>query len=98
MENYKIRSKRGFFAWLNNKHETLGNARDNESIKYFNDLFKPIEIYVYARKKHPFTSYLAAKHPKHSQFAITDMREKPVNFFYCTTRSSTLAPAISLQL
>ena len=32
-------------------------------------------------KKHPFTSYLAAKHPKHSKFAITDMREKPVDFF-----------------
>ena len=33
------------------------------------------------RKKHPFTSYPAAKHPKRSKFAITDIREKPANFF-----------------
>ena len=32
-------------------------------------------------KKHPFTSYLAEKHPKRSKFAITDMRQKPVNLF-----------------
>ena len=35
---------------------------------------------------HPFTSYPAAKHPKLNKFAITDMLEKPVDFFYCTTR------------
>ena len=32
-------------------------------------------------KKHPFRSYPAAEHSKHSKFALTDMREKPVNFF-----------------
>ena len=36
---------------------------------------------IYARKKHPFTSYSAAKQPKHSKFAITNMREKPAIFF-----------------
>ena len=51
------------------------------SIIYFNDLRKPIEIYIYSRKKHPFTSYPVAKHLKRSKFVITDMREKPVNFF-----------------
>ena len=32
-------------------------------------------------KSNPFTNYLAAKHPKRRNFAITDMREKPVDFF-----------------
>ena len=32
-------------------------------------------------KKHHFTDYPAVKYTKHSKFAITDMREKPVNFF-----------------
>ena len=36
--------------------------------------------YTSVRKKRPFTSYPAARHPKHSKFAITDMREKPVGF------------------
>ena len=61
---------------------SLGYAPGNKSIIFFNDLFKPIEIYDYARKKSPFTSYSAAKHPKHSKFAITDMREKPVDLFF----------------
>ena len=39
--------------------------------------------------------YPAAKHPKHSKFAISDIREKPVNFFYCSTRASTLVSAIT---
>ena len=34
--------------------------------------------------------------PKHSKFAITNIREKPVNFFYCSTRASTLFSAITL--
>ena len=46
-----------------------------------NDLCKLIETYIYARKKHPFTGYPAVKHPKHGKFAITDMRQKPVNLF-----------------
>ena len=44
-------------------------------------LCKPIEIIIYAKKKPPFTSYLVGGHSKHSKFAITDMREKPVDFF-----------------
>ena len=47
-------------------------------------------------KKHPFTGYPAVKHPKHRKFAITDIRKKPVNCFYCSTRASTLVPAIIL--
>ena len=37
-----------------------------------------------------------AKHPKHSKFAIIDIREKPVNVFYCSTLASTLVSAITL--
>ena len=48
------------------------------------------------RKKHLLTGYPAAKHPKHSNFAITDMREKPVNFFCCSTWVSTLVSTITL--
>ena len=47
-------------------------------------------------KKHPFTGYPAVKHPKQSKFAITDIREKPVNFFCCSTRTSTLVSAMTL--
>ena len=61
-----------------------------------NDLCKLIEILIHGRKKHPFTGFPAAKHPKHSKFAITDIREKPVDFFHCSTRASTLVFAITL--
>ena len=33
---------------------------------------------------------------KHSKLAITDMRQKPANFLFCTAQASTLAPAIIL--
>ena len=51
----------------------------NESIFYFPTIYKANRNY--ARKKHPSSGYPAAKHPKHSKFVITDIREKPVNFF-----------------
>ena len=38
-----------------------------------------------------FTIYPAAKHPKHNKLAITDIREKPVDFFNDTARASTFA-------
>ena len=47
---------------LNSCH-SLDYAHSNESIIYFTDLCMPIETYIYARKKHPFASYPAAKHP-----------------------------------
>ena len=47
-----------------NSCRSLHYARGNKYIIFFNDLCKPIEIYIYARKKHPFTSYPAAKHQK----------------------------------
>ena len=33
------------------------------------------------KKNHSFTSHPAEKHRKQSKFAITDMGEKPVDFF-----------------
>ena len=56
-------------------------AHGNKPIIYFNNPCKAIEIYICAKKNCPFTNYPAAKHPKHSKFAITDMLEKPADFF-----------------
>ena len=47
-------------------------------------------------KKHPFTGYPAAKLPKYSKFAITDMREKPVDCLIVQHGRSTLVSAITL--
>ena len=49
-------------------------------------------IYLWRR----FSGYPAVKHTKHSKFAITDIREKPVDFSCRTTRASTLGSAITL--
>ena len=64
-----------------NSGRSLGYRRGNESIIIFNDLFKSLEIYIDARKQHPFTSYPAAKHPKQNKLGVTDLREKPANLF-----------------
>ena len=88
------------FSIVKDKHyscRSLGYASGNESIISIDDLCKPIETYIYARNKHPFTSYAAAKHPKHNKLAVTGIREKPADFFNDTTRVSTLAPTIILS-
>ena len=83
--------------WLwRTQTKTPTRKTDLELLSQFS-LCKPTETYIYARKKHPFASYSAAKHLKHSKFAITNIREKPVNFFYCSTRASTLVSAIYLK-
>ena len=47
--------------------------------------------------KHPFTSFPAAKHPKHNKLAVTDIRKKKqVDFLYYIAWVSTFAPAIIL--
>ena len=48
---------------------------------FINYLCKLIEIYIYVRKRHPFTSYLVAKHPKHNTLAVTGIQKKPVDNF-----------------
>ena len=80
-----------------NSCRSLDYARGHEVITYYTDLCKPIEIYIYAKEKHPFAGYPAAEHPKRSKLTITDTREKTVNFFYCSTCASTLDFAIILQ-
>ena len=41
-------------------------------------------------KNHPFTCCPTAKHAKHNKLAVTDIREKPVNFFNDTARALDL--------
>ena len=74
----------------------LKHTKTQKRVYYIlsNDLCKLIEIQIYGRKKHPFTGYPAAKHQKHSKFAIANIREKPLNFFYCLTLASTLVSTI----
>ena len=51
------------------------------------------QLYI---KKAPIYMLYRSKAPKTPKFAITDMQEKPADRFYCTTRASTVAPAIIL--
>ena len=46
---------------------SLDYACSNESIILIMDIRKPIEIYIYAKKKHSFTSYPAACIPPKTQ-------------------------------
>ena len=81
-----------------NSCRSLVYASGNESIIYFTDLFKPIKTYVYARKKHPFANYPAAKHPNAANLRLQTYDKKTVVFFIKTARSSTLALAIIFQI
>ena len=49
-------------------------------------------------KKYSFTCDPVEKHPKRSKFAITDMRQKSVDLFCCTTGVSAFTPAIVLPI
>ena len=53
-----------------NSCRSLDYARGNESIIYFTDLCKPIENNIYVKKKHPFASYPAAKHPNEANLRL----------------------------
>ena len=44
------------------------------------NLYKPIKNASLLAKKHPFTSYPAAKLQKRGKLRVTDIAEKPVNF------------------
>ena len=68
-------------VFLRDGTQTLNPRHSLDYALYFNDLCTPIEIYIYARKKYPFTSSPAAKHPKHCKFAIKDMQENAVDSF-----------------
>ena len=69
---------------LNSCH-SLDYARGNESIIYFTNLSKPIEkTYIYAKKKHSFVSYPAAKHPNAANFRLQTY-DKNQWTFLCNT-------------
>ena len=61
MVNEWTRRQRRFLQTLNSCRG-IGYACGLESIRIFNNLCKPIEIYIYARKNHLFASYPVAKH------------------------------------
>ena len=52
-----------------------------ESTINFTDLCKPVETYVYARKK-AICKLSRSKAPKRIKLAVTDIRQKPVDLFY----------------
>ena len=55
------------------------------SLLFFNDLCKPITVYLYVRKKHPFASCPTAKHLTHLNTT------KISGLFFRTPRPSALA-------
>ena len=58
------------------------NKKSEESAVFLLvETHKHVTSIAVLRKKRPFSSYPAVKHSKHSKFAITDIREKPVNVF-----------------
>ena len=81
-----------------NSFRSFDYARGNESIIYFTNLCTPIETYIYARKKHPFASYPAAKHPNAENLRLQTYNKKPVDFFNDTARALTLALAIIFKI
>ena len=81
-----------------NSFHSFDYARGNESIIYFTDLGEPIETYIYARKKHPFASYPAAKHPNTSNLRLQTYDKNQWTFFINTARAYTLARAIMFKI
>ena len=47
--------------------------------------------YIYVSKNVPIYMLPRSKAPKCSKFGVTNMREKPVDFFYSAAWASTLA-------
>ena len=77
---------------------SLDYVRGNEYIIYFTDLCKPIETYIYARKKHPFASYSAEKHPNALNLRFQTYDKNQWTFFTNTTQASISALAIIFQI
>ena len=59
---------------------SLDYACGNESIIYFTHLCKPIETYIYARKKTPICKLSRSKAPKRSKLGLTDIRQNQWTF------------------
>ena len=79
-----------------NSCRSLDYAHGNESIIYFTHLCKPMETHICARKKHPFATYPAAKHPNAANLLLQTYDKNQWTFFINTARASTLALAIIL--
>ena len=75
----------------------LGRTRGHESIRIFNDLCKPIEIYIYVRKNHSFASYPAAKYLNAANSGLQTCDKRPVDLFTNAEGAPTLSPAMILQ-
>ena len=80
-----------------NFYRSLDYARGDDSILYFTDLCKPIETYIYDKKKHPFTISPAAKHPDAANLLLQKF-DKNQWTSLITRTGVDLAPAISLQI
>ena len=65
-----------------NSFRGLDYARCNESIIYFTDL---------CYEKAPICKLSRSKAPKHRKLGVTDIRQKPANFFCRATRALALA-------
>ena len=69
----------------------------NQSIVYVTIIYaNQKEKYIYGSKKHPYTRYPAAKHPKHSKLSFTNTQEKPEILLVVTNWGATLASAKTL--
>ena len=80
-----------------NFFRNLDYARGNEFIIYFTDLCKRIEIYIYARKQHPFASDAAAKHPYAASLWLKTNNKSQRNKFCGAKRALNFASAILLS-
>ena len=80
-----------------NSCRSLDYARGNKFIIYLIDLCKPVKTYIYARKKHPFASYPAEKHPNASNLWLQKYNKNQCTFFINTARATTLALATIVQ-
>ena len=80
-----------------NSCRSLHYARGNESVIYFTNPCKPKEADIYARKKHPFVSYPAAKHPNASNLQLQTYEKNQWTLFNNTARASSLSSRNNFQ-
>ena len=66
---------------LSNSFRSFDYALGDESIIDFTNLYKPIETYIYARKKHPFASNPAAKHSNAANLLLQTYDKNQWAFF-----------------
>ena len=100
MGNELTRTQLRFFqseAPTLNSCRSLNYAHGNESIIYYTDLCMPTETYIYARKKHSFASYPAAKHPNVANLRLQTYDKNQWTFFINTALAIILQIYVPLQ-